>query len=128
MSINFTLTRQAPNTSGGIPGILRMEPAGFVCSTLENQALYIPTGVYSLTVYDSPHAGHPVPLLQDVPGRTAIEIHCGNYPCDSKGCILVGEMVDTEGILQESRISFDRLFPLIDSAVERGAPVILTVQ
>lgn len=125
--ISFQLTRGSP-VNGGIPGTLQMLPAGFACSTLENQALCIPTGTYFLTVYDSPHAGHPVPLLQDVPGRTEIEIHCGNYPCDSKGCILVGEMVDIEGMLQESQLAFDRLFPLIDSAVERGVPVSLTIQ
>lgn len=123
--MELTLNR-LPESNGGIPGTITCNPP-FSCSTLENPALCIPAGTYSLTVYDSPHAGHPVPLLQDVPDRDEIEIHCGNYPCDSKGCILVGSMVDTTGMLQDSRDTFDRLFPLIYSSVERGEPVTLQV-
>lgn len=50
----------------------------------------IPPGRYKVTIYASPHFGREVPLLQGIPGRSEIEIHYGNYPTDSRGCILVG--------------------------------------
>lgn len=85
--------------------------------TLENPAVMIPAGVYSLSLYNSPHAGHVVPLLNDVPGRTEIEMHCGNVPCDSKGCLLVGLSHDTTQ-LNDSRIAFDRLMSLLRFPVQ----------
>ena len=98
----------------------------FICLTLENLALSIPTGSYGLGIYNSPHAGHLVPILKDVPGRDFVEIHCGNVPEDSKGCILVGSshIGDT---LEGSLIAFNLLFPLISSAVYSGVDVRLVL-
>lgn len=50
----------------------------------------IPKGRYKVTIYKSPKFKSDVLLLHDVPGRSAIEIHKGNYPKDTRGCILVG--------------------------------------
>src|SRR5581483_9746992 len=80
----------------------------FNCYTLENAAVLIPAGRYEVTLYESPHAGHIVPLLNGVPGRDHIEIHCGNVPTDSKGCILVGTE-HTDSSLLASRLAFDNL-------------------
>jgi hypothetical protein len=99
---------------------------GFDCVTLENGAMAIPTGEYSVGVYDSPHAGHPLPILQDVPGRSFVEIHCGNYPEDSKGCILVG-MRRVQNTIEQSKLAFNQLFPLIQAAIGRKEPVTLTI-
>lgn len=76
--------------------------------SLENPTAIIPAGRYSLSLYNSPHAGHLVPLLTDVPGRTEIEIHCGNVPTDSKGCILVG-LTHSPTELLESHAGFSSL-------------------
>jgi hypothetical protein len=97
----------------------------FICCTMENRALIIPAGQYGIEIYDSPHAGHPVPRLQNVPDRSEIEIHCGNQPCDSKGCIIVGldHIGDT---LERSRDAFNVLFPKISSALGKG-PVQLQI-
>lgn len=89
-----------------------------VCFTMENLTLAIPEGSYDIEIYDSPHAGRPLPLLQNVPGRELIEIHCGNVPQDSKGCIIVG-MVCTGDTLERSREAFNILFPLISEAAQR---------
>lgn len=75
-------------TDQGIFG--RLDTDGFSCVTLENDALCIPAGRYKITLYKSPVHGS-VPLLHDVPGRSWIEIHAGNYERDSKGCILVAK-------------------------------------
>lgn len=72
----------------------------FFCYTLEDKyrgrekKVYgetcIPEGVYKVTLVESPKRGYIVPLLHDVRDFTAIEIHIGNYPKDTLGCILVG--------------------------------------
>ena len=49
----------------------------------------IPAGTYRVTKYESPSKGS-VLLLHDVPNRTYVEIHSGNYTSQIDGCILVG--------------------------------------
>lgn len=49
----------------------------------------IPTGQYKLVPYNSTR--YPdVWEISNVPGRADILIHIGNYPDDTKGCILPG--------------------------------------
>lgn len=63
----------------------------FLCNTLERgMDLRIPAGTYKLFRVKSPELGYDVLVLDNVPNRSAIEIHRGNYPSDSEGCILVG--------------------------------------
>lgn len=54
----------------------------------------IPEGVYNVIKIDSLRFGECF-LVEDVPDRTAIEFHAGNYasllpPSDTSGCILPG--------------------------------------
>ena len=106
---------RGPKTDKSIPGELLMngKHAGY---TLERPEVAIPTGTFRVTVYDSPHLGRRVPLLEDVPGRTMIEMHWGSFPDNSDGCILVGETRITDEIMG-TRDEFGRIFPLIDAAV-----------
>lgn len=97
------------------------------CFTLENRDLAIPLGTYKVEIYDSPHAGHLLPILKDVPGRDSIEIHSGNKASDSKGCILVGANHTTD-ILTDSRLAFAHLFPQIEKACKSGEDVSITIQ
>lgn len=56
---------------------------------LENSILIIPAGTYQVAPYTSPT--HPnVYQLKDVPGRTYILIHPGNFASDTKGCLILG--------------------------------------
>jgi hypothetical protein len=78
----------------------------------------IPTGRFQLTMYNSPHFHRSVPLLVNVPGRSYILIHWGNYPENSDGCILVGETEDAKtGDIYNSKTEFGKLFPAIEAAV-----------
>lgn len=70
----------------------------FMCRTLErpddgkntpNESA-IPEGTYKLVERWSNHFGRNVLGLCDVPGRSDVEIHVGNFPQDVKGCIIVG--------------------------------------
>jgi len=79
----------------------------------------IPLGRYTVTLWNSPHFGRMMPLLQGVPGRSSIEIHWGNDVEDTRGCILVGDACDVEHMeIFHTRKKFDELFPAIKEAVE----------
>src|SRR5262245_31373854 len=68
-----------------------------ICYTLEppwkdnkNDVSSIPAGKYSGTLrYD--HTDRWRIELQNVPKRTNVQIHIGNYPSNTLGCILVGK-------------------------------------
>ena len=48
--------------------------------------------------------------IPDVPGRTDIRFHAGNYPKDTKGCILVGEYSDEPDYIKNSRKTMDAMY------------------
>lgn len=77
----------------------RLDFGLFRCFTLElpweennRNVSCIPAGEYEASHYESPNHG-PVILLHDVPNRSFIEIHAGNYTRDVLGCILVGDSI-----------------------------------
>lgn len=117
--VRQTTTRDAIIGSLSIDGV-------WECYTLENRDLCIPLGTYEIGIYDSPHAGHLLPILKNVKNRDFVEIHCGNIPSDSEGCILVAaeHALDT---LINSRIAFNHLFPQISSALASGNSVSITI-
>jgi len=99
----------------------------FFCYTIElpkvsayGSNVCIPTGTYFLQKYLSPHWGFEVPLLQDVPGRSSIEIHPSNYALDPKthhafllGCIALGDSEDTD-VVYNSKATFNKFMAQID--------------
>ena len=75
-----------------------------ICPTLENADKMIPALIYRVAVTQSPKFKRPLPVLQQVPGRTGIRFHRGTKPEHSKGCILVSaadELVLTAKWLKE---------------------------
>ena len=75
-----------------------------ICETLENSDKMIPALIYRVAVTNSPKFKRPLPVLQQVPGRTGIRFHRGTKPEHSKGCILVSaadELVLTAKWLKE---------------------------
>lgn len=50
----------------------------------------VPAGVYPIVRFHSPHFGYDVFQLEDVPGRSACELHVGNTVADIRGCIALG--------------------------------------
>lgn len=72
----------------------------------------IPVGRYALKWLHSPKFGRHVYHLQDVPGRTVIEVHPGNFcaapplKSNTDGCILLGirrGILDGQAAVMESR-------------------------
>src|SRR5271165_3659308 len=106
-TLDIRITRKRPY-SGSVGGDLFARGA-FVCYTLELPWLWnaqnmscIPNGRYSAIVrYDK--TDHWRMQLENVPGgRGGVQIHIGNYPKDSHGCILVGTAVAPNAVLHSS--------------------------
>ena len=68
---------------------LMVERLHYICDTLENADYLVPALIYRVTVTQSPRFKRPLPILQQVPGRSGIRFHRGSQPEHSKGCILV---------------------------------------
>lgn len=96
----------------------------YFCDTLEparddKEHPCIPCGRYAVDLIWSQKFRRTMPWLRYVPNRSGIEIHVGNYPRDTQGCILVGkyEKPDSE-YLVSSRTEFARLYSILEYADE----------
>jgi len=87
----------------------------------------IPTGTYNVTSYDSPKQGRTVPLLEDVPGFADIEIHVGNYPRDTDGCLLLGATQDVD-FVGNSAVTVQAFYDQFFAALENNEVVTITYQ
>lgn len=76
----------------------------------------IPAGNYEILLQWSPKFGCLTPHLQNVPGFTEIEIHWGDYPSDTEGCILVGNSHAPDFIGGGTRIAFASLMNKLAAA------------
>jgi hypothetical protein len=121
--MHLNLERHQP-IADALPGELFIETTHAVW-TLENYADRIPAGTYRVLLYESPHFGREVPLI-DVPGRDYIEIHFANWASQLKGCIAVGEELE-EDTLFHSVNAFNKIFPAIKAAVEGEGCIINVV-
>lgn len=79
----------------------------------------IPCGTYEVTMTHSPKFGKVLPLLNVVTGYDGVRIHAGNKAEDTEGCILPGRNTIKGGVA-ESKVTCDRLFPIISNALKQG--------
>lgn len=75
----------------------------------------IPAGRYKVELLFSEHFQTITPHVLNVPGFTAIEIHWGNFPRDTHGCLLVGK-TDGVNFVGQSREEFDALMVVLTPA------------
>ncbi len=68
----------------------------------------IHAGTYQVVLTMSPHLGYICPEVLNVPGRTAIRWHIGNFPKDVLGCCVVGTELG-RNFVGNSRAAFDAL-------------------
>jgi hypothetical protein len=68
----------------------------------------IPAGTYKVVLTMSPHLGYVCPEILDVPGRTAIRWHIGNFPKDVLGCCVVGSILGDD-FVGNSKVTFEAL-------------------
>jgi hypothetical protein len=82
----------------------------------EHDVSCIPVGTYRVQMLPSDHFKRLMPHVQNVPGRTAVEIHPANKVTDLLGCIGVG---DTRGpnftLAVPARLASDRLNAWLES-------------
>lgn len=118
---------QIPGSS--IPGHLKVDGLS-ECVTLERVGVEIPVGLYRIQLVFSPHMSREVAQLENVPGRTEIDIHSGNIPADSKGCVLVGSQRTSDGLglAFPAHPAEVALTQKIKDALSRMEPVTIDVQ
>jgi hypothetical protein len=107
--------RRQNNGQGATTGYLLVDDE-VVCYTLErpwqnneSNISSVPSGVYNSRLrYD--HSDRWRVELIGVPGRENIQIHIGNQPDQTKGCILVGMEIDSDlSSLRRSREAYEEL-------------------
>ena len=98
----------------------------------------IPTGRYQVTMnvisprlskskFYKQFGGGRVPRLLNVPAFEGILIHCGNTAKDTDGCILVGKNSKV-GMVLDSKITYSKLYPLLEAAYKRKERIFITVE
>lgn len=78
-----------------------LEPAG-PDTTERGRDRRIPAGLYSVAWHKSARFNRILPVLfnEQVPKDRYIEIHAGNHPKHTEGCILVGKWANDEGVFE----------------------------
>lgn len=98
----------------------------FFCFTLERPhpdikgavaPMCIPSGTFQVRLGLSPSRQIMVPWLLAVPGRTDIQIHIGNFPKDTEGCILVGNILGMDYV-GDSRTAFEKLIRMLQGETD----------
>lgn len=85
-------------------------------------------GTYTVTINFSPRFKKDMMRVLDVQGFEGILIHSGNGPEDTKGCILVGDLISGERIAPgTSRTALVRLFSKVLTSLGKGEPVQLII-
>jgi len=137
--MHLTVTRRQ-GTALSTPGLLDID-ALFECYTLEpprcaehgcieashaasprQKPCAIPAGAYKVALAFSPHFNDVTPHVLGVPGFTSIEIHWGNYPRDTRGCLLVGQTRACD-FIGNSREAFRALMAKLAPACASGESV-----
>lgn len=93
----------------------------------EDKPCCIPLGTYDVSIRFSEKHKRLIPHVENVPGFTEIEIHIGNFPKDTEGCLLVGNITSsTPDQILGSKVAFDCLFGLLSEAKEKAEPITIT--
>lgn len=81
-------------------------------------------GPFKVIKTPSPHLGYVTPEVLNVPGRSNIRWHIGNYPKDSLGCSLVAESIGSvPDFVSGSKKAFARMMTLLETAWAKGEEV-----
>lgn len=116
-------------TPRGTPGEMLDESGARVCLTIERASVEfssdhpcINEGTFRAKRVNSPKHGPNTWELQDVPGRTNIQVHIANKPHELLGCIAVGvhHFIDDTGEpgVDQSRIAYERFMQLTHAETE----------
>lgn len=90
----------------------------------------IPRGTYDVIVTMSNRFKRLLPLLLNVPNYEGVRIHPGNTSADTEGCLLPGlnlGYISGKRAVTDSRNAFEMLFKKIQSALDKGEKVTITL-
>lgn len=87
----------------------------------------IPVGTYKLILDWSPKYNRDMLHVLDVPMFDGIRIHSGNDSEDTEGCLLVGEDWAGGNWISGSKKAYNKIFPLIESALAKKEEVFITI-
>lgn len=79
----------------GVYFCFTLEPAYHVAPV---KPRLIEEGAFRVELLPSTHFGCIVPHVMDVPDFVAVEIHWGNFPCNTDACTLVGDTMGEDYI------------------------------
>lgn len=138
--MRLTLQRTHETAIGdGTFGELR-EVDALICYTLEDKVreqegvpvsewkihgqTAIPSGLYRVTLENSPRFGPNCLTIHRVPGFTGIRMHGGNTAADTEGCPLLGLKIDANGIVGgTSRPAVKIVQTAVQGAIDEGEEV-----
>ena len=94
-------------------GLLYSDWAELICYTIDPRVLT--NGTYSIEMTYSPKFKRELPLIynKDFSSNRGFRIHAGNTLKDSQGCILVGDAIDYNYMLRDSRKALERVVTII---------------
>lgn len=92
---------------------------------LERPEVMIPAGHYEVRLTHSPKFGVLMPILCEVPGRSGIRIHPGNWPKDTEGCLIPGFQWQADGSVHLSTDAYKVIYELL---ARSAGPIWLTVK
>lgn len=87
----------------------------------------IPTGIYGVSITYSNRFKKKMPLINNVKGFEGIRVHSGSTDKDTEGCVLVGEN-KVVGKLINSRITYNKLFAILDKTLNKKELITLTIK
>lgn len=76
----------------------------------------LPAGEYEVWLRWSAKNDRWVLAIMNVPGHTDIEAHIGNWPRDTKDCLLVGAGRDVD-VIHNSHVAYQQLFTAVLAAL-----------
>jgi hypothetical protein len=76
----------------------------------------VPEGTYRVMLAFSERFGELTPHVLGVPGFDAVEIHPGNKPADTHGCLLIG-LTEAPDWVGTSRVAFEKLMGLLQDPI-----------
>lgn len=121
-----------------VDGEIVKEDKRYLCDTLEPKRrnlkkekkvlghTAIPEGRYRVVITKSFRFKRWLPQVREVPGFSGIRFHVGNYPCDTRGCILPG-FNRRKGMVVNSRTALQLLMLEMTAALDRDESIYLTI-
>jgi hypothetical protein len=105
-------------------GTIQAPDSSILCQTLElpwldnaRDASCIPAGTYQCFLRWSPEHKMSLYWITGVEGRDDVEIHWGNFPSNTKGCVLVGKERESDAI-DDSKLAFASFMAYLQGATQ----------